>query len=504
MNNARESTLANNRITTARTSGIAILGRMTGRGLGYLSQILLARFLAPEGFGLFAIGWTLLRLFSIAGHLGLDYGITKFGAQYQDNDRSKLRSLIILSVSSAFLSGLAFGIMINLTASWLAVVVFKKPELEQILKGFSIVFPLATTLRVLASIIVFKGKTLYAAISEDITQPLSQMFLFALWLKPYGGVDAAILSTIISYSIAVITGLTFTAYLSPNIFKLEKVDTHDLAPLFRYSLPAIAGATLGAFNLWGDRLLVGYFGTKSDAGIYQSISLITMLTTTALSGIKISFAPALSRLHHEKKNLDLEILIKSIARWSLYITIPILLFVFANSKEVINTFFGKDYLSGSSSLQILTIGQIFYITFAIVDQTLLMTGKQKEWLIISVIAFILTVALDAYFIQKFNILGASIVSSGMLFLIGIASIIYIKKHLGFWMIGRTHARVFVSSLLTGIAAQAIISKLTISGILKIMSGFSITITIFIIFLFAIGMDKSDKKLLANLLKMNHH
>src|SRR5688500_13129104 len=67
-------------------SATATIGRILGRAVGYLTQIFLARLLAPEGFGLFAIGWTLLRLFSIAGHLGLDFGVIKFGSQYWQKD----------------------------------------------------------------------------------------------------------------------------------------------------------------------------------------------------------------------------------------------------------------------------------------------------------------------------------------------------------------------------------------------------------------------------------
>ena len=481
-------------------SSIAMTGRILGRGMGYIVQIFLARILAPDGYGLFAIGWTILRLFSIAGHLGLDYGVTKFGTQYWEKDQARLKSLIILSISSAFISGLIFGLTLHAASPWLAGIFFKKPELEPILKGVALTFPLAATLRVLAATSSIQGKTLYGALSEDITQPLVQMAIFSLLFSSYGGINAAITSTIISYTVATIVGFAFVAYLIPNIFKSTSIITNDLIPLFRYSLPAIAGATLGAFNLWGDRLLVGYFGTKSDTGIYQSISTLTMFTTIVLSGIKISAAPAISRMYNNNNHSEIESLLKSISRWSLYLTMPILLFVLTNANKIITIFFGKEYQNGTSSLLILTIGQCFYIMYGIIDQALLMTGKQKEWLVISTIVFLTTVFLDAILIPKFHILGASLVSSAMIFFLGILSIFYLKNHLNFWLLDKSHLKIIATALFSGIFSYLLTNQLPFGMAVNTIFSFFITISIFTIILFLFGMDPKDKFQIKNIVR----
>ncbi|MBI5351621.1 MAG: polysaccharide biosynthesis protein [Chloroflexi bacterium] len=482
-------------------SGIAITGRILGRGLGYLSQIVLARILAPDGYGIFAIGWTILRLFSIAGHLGLDYGVTKFGTQYWGKDQTRIKNLVILSTGSAFMSGLIFGLILNITAPWLAEVVFRKPELEQILQGIALTFPFATTLRVLAATSIIQGKTIYGAISEDIIQPVVQMILFLLLIKTFGGISAAITSTIISYAVSTIVGAAFVTYLIPNIFSQKSIITKDLLPLFRFSLPAIVGATLGAFNLWGDRLLVGYFGTKFDTGIYQSISIITMLTTIVLSGMKISAAPAISRMSNDDRRSDIESLSKSISRWSLYLTMPMLLFVFTNANNVITIFFGEKYQAGVIPLLILTAGQAFYVTFGITDQVLLMTGRQKEWLTISTTVFLLTVFFDALLIPKLHLLGASLVSTAMIILLGILSILCLKHYLNFWLLDSSHFKIIATTLLSGLFTYPITLQLSSLGnALGTFISLVTTGAIFVLFLFVYGMDPRDKIQLITILR----
>lgn len=475
-----------------QNSGIAMAGRILGRGFGYVAQILLARGLAPEGYGLFAIGWTFLRLFSIAGHLGLDYGVTKFGTRYWGKDQAKVRNLIIVAVGSAFISGSIFGLILTFSSPWLANIVFKKSELEPILKGIAIAFPFATTLRVLAATTTIQGKTIFGAVSEDITQPFVQMTLFILFLRISDGMNAAIASTIISYAVATIVGFFFVSYLIPNLFSFTAFATDDLLSLFKFSLPAIAGATLGAFNLWGDRLLMGYFGTKSDTGIYQSISLITMLTTIVLSGIKISAAPIFSRMFSDNRLSEIREISKSISRWSLYITMPILLFVIFQASNVITAFFGSDYQVGAVPLIILTIGQFFYILFGIIDQVLLMTGKQKEWLVISATVFLLTVYFDALLIPKYHLIGASFVSSTMMLLLGILSMVYLKHHMQFWLLDASHYKILATTLFTGLITYPFIANLPFSTIANTVISFFITIILFAILLFLYGMDRRDK------------
>lgn len=460
--------------------------------MGYLAQIILARMLAPDGYGLFAIGWTILRLFSIAGHLGMDYGVTKFGTKYWGKDETRLKSLVILSTGSALISGVIFGLILSVASPWLAEVLFKKMELEPILKGFALIFPFATTLRVLAATSNIQGKTIYGAISEDIAQPLIQVLLFILLLRTNNGISAAITSTIISYILSTIVAFTFVTYLIPGIFSVGIIAYDDLTPLFKFSLPAIAGATLGAFNLWGDRLLVGYFGTKFDTGIYQSISIITMLTTIILSGMKISTAPAISRLHHNNNHPEIAALSKSISRWCLYTTMPLLLFVLINANGVITIFFGKEYQDGTIPLLILTAGQCFYVAFGIIDQILLMTGRQKEWLVISAIVFLSTFILDAIFIPKFHLLGASIVSSTMILLLGILSIFYLKHHLNFWLLDISHFKIIGASFFSGITAYLLTNRLSLGTIPNTFFSFIITSGLFVTALFLFGMTPEDK------------
>lgn len=476
-------------------SGTATIGRVFGRGIGYIAQIVLARVLAPEGFGLFAIGWTILRLFSITGHLGLDFGVITFGARYWQKDQHKLRSVIVISLGGALLSGVLFGILIYISAPWLAIHFFNKPDLEPILRGFAFTFPFATTLRVLAATNSISGKMLCGAFAEDITQPILQILLFFVLYNMGMGLNAAILSTIISFGISVIAGFMCIGGNIPGFFSLEKISMEDALPVLRYSLPAIVGVTLGAFNLWGDRLIVGYFSTAVQTGIYQSISVITMFTTILLSGIKISIAPVISQMFHNNDLAGVQLLARSITRWALYISMPFLLTAFVAPNDILGAIFGNKYQEGAIPLLLLTIGQLFYVMFGLTDQFFLMTGKQKAWLRISLIIFLLTIFFDAILIPKIGLIGASIVSSTMMFLLGIISTTTLRNYLGVWLFDVSHLKILIASALTALATYIIVNNLTLSYIQSIAITFILSTSLFLLFLWLTGIESSDKSII---------
>jgi O-antigen/teichoic acid export membrane protein len=448
---------------------------------------------------LFAIGWTTLRLFSIVGHLGLDSGIVKFGGQYWQKDALKLRGVALISLSCAFLSGLLFGIALYIAAPLLANEFFKKPDLAFIFRGFAFTFPFATTLRVTAAASSLSGKMLYGAIAEDIAQPAIQIFLFLLLFNMGMGLNSALLSTWLSYGISVILGLVFVARTIPNMLPLARTFVYDFIPLFKFSLPAIIGVTLGAFNLWGDRLLVGYFGSESDAGIYQSISIITMFTTIILSGIKITIAPLISQMFHDNNHSGIKLLAKSITRWSLYLSLPFLMVIFIAPNDMIVTIFGREYQSGALPLLLLTIGQIFYIIFGATDQFFLMTGRQAAWLKISSIIFLLTIGLDALMIPKKGLIGAAIVSSAMMFLLGTISASMLRNYLGIWFFDFYHVKVLFVAAMAAITTYFVTNGFGLSPAHNIALAFVLSITLFGVFLLIAGIDPGDKNILINLL-----
>ena len=113
----------------ASGASVATAGRVAGRGLNFLVQVILARLLGPALFGLYVIGWTFIRIASMIGPLGLDQGVIRFGTKYWRKDRTKFKEVVFFSSGISLLSGLLIGLILFWSAPFLSETVFQKPGL---------------------------------------------------------------------------------------------------------------------------------------------------------------------------------------------------------------------------------------------------------------------------------------------------------------------------------------------------------------------------------------
>jgi O-antigen/teichoic acid export membrane protein len=220
-----------------------------------------------------------------------------------------------------------------------------------------------------------------------------------------------------------------------------------------------------------------------------------MFTTIILSGFKIAIAPTVSYLYHNGDYVEIKTLAKSVTRLALYLSAPILIFVFVNANVLITSLFGFAYQTGTVPLLILTLGQFFYVAFGITDQLFLMTGKQKEWAGISALIFVLTIIFDAILIPRANLIGASIVSSTMMFLLGSAATIRLKHHLKFWLFDNHHAKIIAAALITTLITNLVAIALPFGLITNLIMTIVIICTLFVMLLVLSGLEASDKTLI---------
>ena len=135
----------------AAGAGISLFGVGLGRGLDFVKQILLARLLGPEAFGLYAIGWNILRIIGVLVPFGLHNGVVHFGTPFWKKDDGALRSILTRSVVISFAIGWLLAAILFVLAPWITTDLFKQPEFLPLFRIFTLMLPFAGALRVSAS-----------------------------------------------------------------------------------------------------------------------------------------------------------------------------------------------------------------------------------------------------------------------------------------------------------------------------------------------------------------
>ncbi|MHC1624402.1 MAG: oligosaccharide flippase family protein, partial [Methermicoccaceae archaeon] len=223
------------------------------------------------------------------------------------------------------------------------------------------------------------------------------------------GVGGAISAFVISIALSVLYLLHSTLHHFSITFSLQ---ISTLRSMLSFGLKVMFAGTINEINNNMDIMLVGFFLTSADVGLYTSaIVLATAFWILPLSVQKITF-PVSSRLWAESAISELSNLVrKSIRYCTLILVLVSLTFVFF-SRDILLIFFSSDFLAASTPLFILLIGTVIRGSLAQpVGSTLSAVGRPDMLFRISLVMIVMNVALDIVLIPMLGIVGAAIATT---------------------------------------------------------------------------------------------
>jgi O-antigen/teichoic acid export membrane protein len=475
-------------------AGVALGGRIAGRGVRLLLDIALARLLGPAQFGLYAIGWTITRMVTLFTPLGLDAGVIRFGAKYWRQDKPTFWDVLSKSLLFASLSGLLFGGIFYGASRWIGEGIFHSAQMTEVVKGFALVFPLATILKVAAATTRISQRMKFSVIAEDISQPAWDLVLvlaFAyLWTR---SLAAAIVACIVSHGLAAALARWYAQRLFPPVSAPSPRSTFDGKQLLAFSLPASLTGVFGVMIIWVDRLLVGYYRPSADVGIYQAASQVSIAFAIILGAMNAIFSPMTADLFHRGELRRLEEIFRISTKWGLYLSLPLFLVTFFASHEVMIALFGRPYIAGWSVLVILALGQVFNAGTGPVGMLLVMAGFQNRMFLISGTMFALSVALGIVLIPRYGMVGAATATSLAVSGLFIAAIIFAKVALGMRPYDRRYLKGLAATLVTT-AALLLVRNVGVSPApLKALITLVVASGVFAGTLWLAGLDAEDRE-----------
>ncbi|MDD5455270.1 MAG: flippase [Candidatus Ratteibacteria bacterium] len=403
----------------AKGGGITLIGSLIGKVIFFLSQIIIARFLGIEQFGLYALGFTVVKICEIISKFGLHTGGMRFVSIYKDENPNKLKGVLISAILLSLLNGLIIGGVLFLFSKSISNSIFHKPELAPVLQLFSLSIVFVTALNVSSSLLRGFHTTKYTVYTTDIIQPVSNLILIIFFSLIGFKLNGVISAFTLSHFFAFIMAVFYLANLFPEFKNKLLSPIYNVKELLVYSFPLLFVGILHYFLIWTNVLLLGALSTTSNVGLYQAASQFPFIMALFLAAMTSIYGPVAANLYHKKEMDRFSNIFKTTTRWVSYLTLPIFLFLVFSAKELM-TLFGKEYIqTGHVILVILSFGQLIDCISGSNSVTLTVTNRQKLELLNSLITVTIGVLLSYFLIGKYGALGAAISSSITLLLVNL-------------------------------------------------------------------------------------
>ena len=391
----------------AKESIISFSGIFYGSINRYLYSALLARWVGPEYLGIYSMANAIMLISEVLSKMGMETGVMRFVSRLDpEKDNDKISEIIASAIKMCALFSLFFMIVLISCSSYIVSnILSEKSLMVSVLIVFAISMPFNASTLVAAAATQGYKKLKYKSIVTQFINPtiLLVSMIICYWL--FSAESALMFPMLITGIVGCIAMFQPLKYLS-GIRRQQIIKTKFNYDLLKFSYPFMFVIILQTFMHWMDILMLGYFTNASTVGLYHPAARTAGLLQALLMSFISIYAPMISQFHSEKNILKMNQTYKMVSRWLLVFSIPISI-MFILFPENILSLFGKEYISSSNVLIILTIATLLQAIFGAASPTLGMSGFTRLILINTSIAFILNLGLNYTLIPLYGINGAA-------------------------------------------------------------------------------------------------
>lgn len=391
-----------------------------GLVLGFLAQIVFARVLGSEQYGVytFILSWGMVL--AVVARLGLPTVVLRFLPEYVSQHRTmEAWGLVRRAAQVATLVGFALAL---LGASGVAIAHQTLASSSDGFRGIRYVIASDPSALIVGLFVVPLLGLLY--VQQGAAQAMNRIVLafaplqvlrHAMLLAAVGltwlvagslKADGLLLELVIVLLALSLGQRSMVMRILPQAARR----TPDVSgwPMWATSALALVGAELSITIIGNaDTVILGMFARPHDVGIYSAAARTALLGSVALNCVTAVGAPVLSRLLADGDMRGVQATVRSVLVWSVVPSGALWIGLVAVGGSVLKVF-GPDFESAYTPLIVLLTGQLVNAATGPVSYLLNLSGRERLAARVYAVAGMALVAVDIVLALRFGPIGAAV------------------------------------------------------------------------------------------------
>lgn len=383
-----------NLMAALRNLGWLVFDRVFRLGVSFVVTLWLARYLAPELFGVYNYAIAFTALFSVVATFGLQSVVVQYLVDKPDQQNFTLASAFVIQLAGGviafILSALvAFNLVGNEPTVLVAVLLLSTINL----------FRFSDTVRY-----YFESRVQ----SKRIVVTENLVFMLIVLLR----IAMILLELPLIYFVAllvleaVLTTLAFLWLFGIQKFKALKFDNSNFLSMLKVAW--LLALSVGAAMLYMrvDQIMLASLLNQEAVGIYSAAVRISEIWYVFPAVIVGSVFPRIIRelrIDAARANRQLDVLLTAFS----IVSISVGLLVGSYSTEIIVYLFGEDYRESASVLSIHVWSSVFVFSGILGSRWLVAMDMQKVLLVSTLIGVVANIAMNYLMIPVYGVQGAA-------------------------------------------------------------------------------------------------
>lgn len=399
----------------------------TSLAMGFITAVLLARFLGSTGYGEYAFALAWAGLLAIPAILGLDRFLVRGIAVYEVENRLPLmRGLLRRTNQLVLLTSLTVaGVGCVVSIIWLS------SPLRWSFCVAMLLVPLTTLTLIRQAAMQAIGRVVSGQLPEYLIRPILILVGIGV-LRVFGGdvlnATTALAANVVGVAVAFIVGATLLLRALPGVLHSVRPE-YATREWLRAALPMMLISGVWAANNYCTTLVVGTIDGPRAAGIYSVVEKGAELIVLILIAANIPLAPVIARMHARNDRVGLQHATERVAQATLLASAPLAI-AFAVFPGVYLGIFGASFRAGSTALTILALAQLINAAAGPAGNVLLMTGHERSAVRGVVAGLIANLVLGVVLVPPLGVTGGAIASGSSLVLWNTILLMLARKRVG--------------------------------------------------------------------------
>lgn len=417
-----------NAMSLLKSGGLVLFFKVLGALAGYIFTIVVGRMYGAAVYGIFEMSFTILMIASVVVKLGLDTANVRFTTDFLvKKEWGKIVDLYKKSVLTIVFTSIVAGITIYALRyqfeHWFAM-----EGLGNALTWVALcVLPFACMQFNAEALRGFKSMTLFSIFQQGSVLLLAAGIVILL-PKDFL-LDRSKATMAFASSAVVLMVLSFIGYTKTRakIISGFKRASSDFPSIVRIGIPLLVSGSLFLVMSWTDVLMIGYFETEADVGVYRTAFKVATLITFTQFAVNSIAAPTIAQHYSEQNMNGLRKYVRQIGWVNLITSLPIFIIIVL-FREFLLQLIGDEFAQGAYLIPVLAIGQLVNALCGPVMYILNMTGKERLSQRIMLWMAIANLVLNFILIPIYGILGAAIATSASMIAWNVIAAGYVYKY----------------------------------------------------------------------------
>lgn len=489
---ANESHLNSSLLKIVKGAGIGFTGSIIGIFLGYITRLVIARWLGAGDYGLVNLGFAAMSIATILALVGLPAGIKRYVSYYKgQEDPSRIKGTILSGLMISFPLSLILTVLFFFNAEWISVHVFHELELTTVLMIFALAIPFMVVARIFMLATIGFQDLRYRVYVNDMFQNIFKVIAIVILLSLGFGVIGVAIGWVLAIICMPFLAFYFLEKRVFPIFRTTVKAVYTRRELLMFSLPLIFVGIAAMVTNWTDTLMLGYFATAEDVGVYNAAFPTARLLSVFLTSFGAIFMPVISELYSRNALDDLRDTYSAVTKWIFALIVPVFLLMVLFSNWILDLMFGQEFVRGAMALSILAFGYLIVSVVGPTGQVLQAYGRTRVLMGMSFFGAGINVVLNYVLIPIYGVNGAAVATGTSLAAMNVLHLAVVYRIAGLQPFRRTYLKPLTASILAVAIVYAVTRYIVGVSLIALVGMFVVFIVLYFFLLLAMKSFERD-------------